>query len=382
MELSIVIPCLNERETLAACIRKAHEGARSAVGTGNYEIVVVDNGSTDGSQDIARKERARLIHAPVRGYGAALMAGIDASQGTDIIMGDADDSYDFLNLAPFIEKLRQGFDLVMGNRYLGGIRPGAMPFLHRYVGNPLLSLIGRIFFRVRVGDFHCGLRGLRKEAILGLNLVTTGMEFASEMVVKASLQRLRIAEVPTVLWPSGRTRRPHLRTWSDGWRHLRFLLLYSPRWLFLYPGLISVLIGTAASAALLFGPLRVGSLVLDIGTLAFATSLIIVGAQAVIFAVFTKAFGVQAGYLPADPLLTRLLLYAKLETGLILGGLMALSGILASAAALRYWESRLFGPLTPSISMRMIIPGVTLSTLGIQVVLASFFLSIMGMRHK
>ena len=310
------------------------------------------------------------------------MAGIGASRGEDILMGDADDSYDFLNLTPFIEKLRQGFDLVMGNRYLGGIRPGAMPFLHRYLGNPLLSLIGRIFFHVRVGDFHCGLRAFRKQAILGLNLVTTGMEFASEMVVKASLQRLRIAEVPTVLWPSGRSRRPHLRTWSDGWRHLRFLFLYSPRWLFLYPGLISVVMGAAASVVLLFGPLRVGNLVLDIGTLAFATSLVIVGTQAVIFAIFTKVFGVQAGYLPADPLLTRLLQHAKLETGLIIGGLMALSGILASVAALSYWESRLFGPLTPSISMRLIIPGATLSTLGVQVVLASFFLSIMGLRHK
>jgi hypothetical protein len=382
MELSIVIPCLNEQETLATCVQKAHEGARSAVGIGNYEILVVDNGSTDGSQEIARQEHARLISEPLRGYGAALMAGVRASQGTYIIIGDADDSYDFRHLAPFVDKLRQGFDLVMGNRFQGGIRPGAMPFLHRYFGNPFLSLIGRLFFHSPVGDFHCGLRGFRREAILGLDLVTTGMEFASEMVVKASLQHLRLTEVPTVLYPAGRSRRPHLRTWSDGWRHLRFLLLYSPRWLFLYPGLLSVVGGTLASLMLVIGPVQVGSLRLDIGTLLFTTSLVVLGTQAIIFAVFTKVFGIQSGFLPEDPLFHRLLRYVKLETGLAVGTLIAVTGAVASLSALEYWKIRFFGELSPSISMRMIIPGAALSTLGIQIVLASFFLSIMGLRHK
>ena len=298
MELSIVIPCLNEAETLTVCIQNAHVGAQKTCGAGNYEVIVADNGSTDGSQEIARWENARLVNVPVRGYGAALMAGIQAAQGEYIIMGDADDSYDFREVAPFVEKLRQGFDLVMGNRFQGGIRPGAMPFLHQYLGNPVLSFIGRLFFKSPVSDFHCGLRGFRRDPILELNLRTTGMEFASEMVVKASLQKLRMTEVPTILYPDGRSRPSHLRTWRDGWRHLCFLLLYSPRWLFLYPGILLVTVGVIFSAILLVTPVRIGNINFDIGTLLYATLFIIVGLQSIIFSFFTKIFGISQGLLP------------------------------------------------------------------------------------
>ncbi|HXI95494.1 MAG TPA: glycosyltransferase family 2 protein, partial [Candidatus Acidoferrum sp.] len=282
IEVSIVMPCLDEAETLATCIQKAQQAIES--GGLAAEIIVADNGSTDGSQVIAKELGARVVPVAKKGYGSALIGGIDAARGRFVIMGDADDSYDFTAIAPLIEKLRDGCDLVVGNRFMGGIEPGAMPWSHRWVGNPVLTLISRIFFHTPVGDAHCGLRGFRKDAYEQMRLRATGMEFASEMVIKASLKRMKIAEVPVTLRPDGRSRSPHLRTWRDGWRHLRFMLLFSPRWLFLYPGLALFAFGILLSLALLPGPLYLGSLRLDIHTLLVAGFLALLGYQMVLFA--------------------------------------------------------------------------------------------------
>jgi hypothetical protein len=379
-ELTILMPCLNEAETLGTCIRKAQQFLREHAVAG--EVLIADNGSTDGSREIAESLGARVVSVPRRGYGAALIGGIVAAAGDYVIMGDADDSYDFADLEPFLAKLREGFDLVMGNRFRGGIRPGAMPFLHRYLGNPVLSTVGRLFFGSPVGDFHSGLRGFRRDAIAALDLRTTGMEFASEMVVKATLNGLRISEVPTILYPDGRTRRPHLRTWSDGWRHLRFLLLYSPRWLFLYPGMALIVFGALASGWLLLGPQRVGGITLDVNTLLYATLAMLIGFQATSFAIFTKVFGISAGLLPDDPGLRRWLKVATLERGLLIGAGMVLAGFLISAYALEFWKARAFGNLDPAQSLRIVVPGVILAALGCQTILSSFFLSILGLeRH-
>ncbi len=379
-ELTILMPCLNEAETLETCIRKAQSYLEKSHICG--EVVIADNGSSDGSRQIAAGLGARVVPVETRGYGAALLGGTHAARGRYIIMGDADDSYDFNALDPFVEKLRQGHDLVMGNRFQGGIRPGAMPFLHRYLGNPVLSAIGRLFFRASIGDFHCGLRGYRRQAILDLDLRTTGMEFASEMVVKASLGRLRIAEVPTVLHPDGRSRPPHLRTWSDGWRHLRFLLLYSPRWLFLYPGLLLMLLGLILGLWLLPGTRVFLGLKLDINTLFYAALMIILGFQAVNFAVFTKVFGISEKLLPPDPALEKALGWARLERGLLLGALMIALGLGMSLLALADWEARGFGPLDPAQSLRLVIPGGTLLSLGLQAMFSAFFLSILGLKRR
>ena len=379
-ELSILMPCLNEADTLATCIKKAQKALEDL--NVNGEVVVADNGSTDGSPEIAASLGARVIHVAEKGYGNALLAGIKAARGKYIIMGDADDSYDFTNLGPFLEKLRAGYDLVMGNRFKGGIAPDAMPALHRYLGNPVLTGIGRLFFRTPCGDFHCGLRGFSKAAIQRLDLRTTGMEFASETVVKASLHGLRTTEVPTTLSVDGRTRRPHLRTWRDGWRHLRFLLLYSPRWLFLYPGLLLMLMGAVVSGWLLVGPRVVDGITLDVHTFLYAAMAIVIGYQTVIFAIFTKVFAITEGLLPEDPRLKKLFLYIKLETGILAGVLLLAAGIALSIYALSFWSSRSFGPLDPSQTLRLVIPAVTLIALGLQTVLSSFFLSILGLeRH-
>lgn len=376
LEVSIVMPCLNEAETLETCIDKAQAYLSRHQIPG--EVVIADNGSTDGSQAIARQMGARVVEVEEPGYGSALMGGIAAARGQYVIMGDADDSYDFTNLTPFIEKLRSGYDLVMGNRFLGGIKPGAMPPLHRYLGNPVLTAIGRLFFPSPCGDFHCGLRGFRKRAIDALNLRTTGMEFASEMVVKASLYKMKIAEVPTILSPDGRSRPPHLRSWRDGWRHLRFLLLYSPRWLFLYPGLLLMLVGFAVGLWLLPGP----QIVFDIHTLLFAATGTIVGFQAVVFAVFTKIFAMSEGLVPPDPRLYRIFRYITLEVGLAIGGAILSIGFLGSIYAFNIWESKFFGPLDPSQTMRIAIPAATAIALGFQIILASFFLSVLGLKRK
>jgi glycosyltransferase involved in cell wall biosynthesis len=379
-ELSVLMPCLNEAETLATCIKKAQKALE--VLNVNGEILIADNGSTDGSPEIAAALGARVIHVAEKGYGSALLGGIKASRGKYIVMGDADDSYDFTNLGPFLEKLRAGYDLVVGNRFKGGIAPNAMPPLHKYLGNPVLTGIGRLFFRSPCGDFHCGLRGFSKAAIQRLDLRTTGMEFASETVVKASLHGLRITEVPTTLSVDGRNRRPHLRSWRDGWRHLRFLLLYSPRWLFLYPGLLLMLLGAVVSGWLLVGPRVVDGITLDVHTFLYAAMAIVIGYQTVIFAVLTKVFAITEGLLPEDPRLKTMFRHIKLETGILAGTLLLVAGIGLSFYALSFWSATSFGPLDPSRTLRLVIPAVTLIALGLQTVLSSFFLSILGLeRH-
>ncbi len=371
VELSIVMPCLNEAETLETCIKKAQWYLNEHGVCG--EVVIADNGSTDGSQDIAQGLGARVIDIPQRGYGSALRGGIEAARGQYVIMGDADDSYDFTQLTPFLTKLREGYDLVMGNRFQGGIKPGAMPRLHRFLGNPVLTWIGRVLFASPCGDFHCGLRGFRVRSIQELALQTTGMEFASEMVVKATLHRLRITEVPTTLSPDGRSRPPHLRSWRDGWRHLRFLLLYSPRWLFLYPGILLMLMGLLTSAWLLPGTRGI----FDVHTLLYAATAVIVGFQVTAFAVFSKVFAIREGLLPPDRRIMRFVRYMSLESGLIIGGFLLAVGAVGTFCALELWSGQLFGKLNPSIVMRLVIPSVTALALGVQVIFSSFFLSIL-----
>jgi len=380
LELSIVMPCLNEAETLSICIQKAQQSLLKHDVKG--EILVADNGSTDGSQEIARKMGARLIEVQDRGYGSALRGGVAAARGEYIIMGDADDSYNFSELSPFIQKLREGYDLVMGNRFEGTIKPGAMPALHKYVGNPVLTGIGRLLFSSQTGDFHCGLRAFRKDALEKLNLRTTGMEFASEMVVKATLHRMRVAEVPITLYPDGRSRPPHLRSWHDGWRHLRFMFLYSPRWLFLYPGLMLMIIGAMISVWLLPGPKTIGTVTFDVNTLLYGGLAIIIGFEAINFAVFTKVFAISEGLLPEDPRLNKVFHFIKLETGLIVGIVLVLAGLLGSIYVLDIWKTRSFGPLEYSHTLRVVIPAGISLTLGSQTILSSFFLSILGLKRR
>ncbi|WP_190315940.1 glycosyltransferase family 2 protein [Pseudanabaena sp. UWO310] len=370
--VTVLMPCLNEAETLGTCITKAK----------NYflrhdidgEVLIADNGSTDGSQEIATRLGARIVHIQEKGYGNALRGGIANAEGQYIIIGDADDSYDFSDLTLFINKLLEGYELVMGNRFKGGIRKGAMPPLHRYLGNPVLTWIGRLFFPSPCGDFHCGLRGFRKDAIESLNLQTTGMEFASEMIVKASLYKMQIAEVPTILYPDGRNRSPHLRSWRDGWRHLRFLLLFSPRWLFLYPGMILMIAGLLTAIILLSGT-KVHSLI-------YSTTAIVIGFQTVVFSIFTKAFAMAEGIIPDDYRLKRLLHFLNLEKGLICGIFLIFMGFMGSIYALKMWELNSFGFLNPSQTMRIVIPSVTCLALGFQVIFSSFFLSILALKRS
>ncbi len=370
------MPCLNEAETLAKCIRHA----QSAIAKGGFaaEIIVADNGSADGSQQIARDLGARVVDVPRKGYGSALIGGIDAAKGRFVVMGDADDSYDFEAIGPLIDKLREGYDLVVGNRFMGGIEAGAMPWSHRWVGNPVLTFISRVFFHAPVGDTHCGLRAFKKDAYEKMRLRATGMEFASEMVIKASLKGMRITEVAVVLRPDGRSRAPHLRTWRDGWRHLRFMLLFSPRWLFLYPGLALFAVGVVLSALLLPGPLHVAGVRLDIHTLLVAGFLSLIGYQLVLFAVFTKIFAVRMGFHPPHPVLEGLFRYITLEVGLLAGALMVLGGIIGLVLAVASWQSVGFGNLDPSLTMREVIPAVLLLAIGTQTVFASFFISILS----
>ncbi len=380
LELSIVMPCLNEAETLEACIRKAQNSLQENHLLG--EVIIADNGSTDGSQALAEQLGARVVPVAARGYGSALLGGIAAARGKFVIMGDADDSYEFTNLMPFVVKLRAGFELVMGNRFQGGIKPGAMPPLHRYLGNPVLTGIGKLFFDCPVGDFHCGLRGFSKAAIDRLDLKTTGMEFASEMVVKASLQGLRITEVPTTLSPDGRSRPPHLRSWRDGWRHLRFMLVYSPRWLFLYPGLLLMLLGLGAGLWLLPGPQKVGGVTFDVHTLLYAMLAVLIGFQAVLFSVFTKIFAISEGLMPEDQRLNRLFKFVTLEVGLVVGALLVLGGLAGSISAVGLWREKSFGDLNPAQTLRTILPSVLALALGFQIVLSSFFLSVLGLKRQ
>ena len=380
MELSIVMPCLNEAETLATCIRKAQSYlARSGV---IGEIVIGDNGSTDGSQKIASDLGARVIPVPIRGYGAALYAAITAARGRYCIMGDSDDSYDFEHLDEFIAKLRAGYDVVMGNRFKGGVMPGAMPWKNRYIGNPILSFIGKVFFRANVGDFHCGIRGFSKSAFELMDLRTTGMEFASEMGIKGKLKGLKMTEVPTILRPDGRSRPPHLLPYRDGWRHLRFMLMYSPRWLFLFPGIFLILVGLAGCAWLLPGPQVIHGIGFDVHTLLYAFVLALLGFQLVAFAVFTKVFAISEGLLPEDPRLNRTFRYITLETGLVVGGLLMALGIGGSVFAVSGWANTQFGTLDAGHTLRIVMPSVFSLTLGVQTICSSFFLSILGLRRR
>jgi len=376
LELTILMPCLDEAETIAACIGKANTFLLRTGTAG--EVLVADNGSTDGSQEIARSLGARVVPVAVAGYGAALLGGIRAARSTYVIMGDSDDSYDFSQLDLFLERLRRGHQLVMGNRFLGGIQPGAMPPLHRYLGNPVLTTIGRLFFQSACRDFHCGLRGFSRDAILDLDLQGTGMEFASEMVVKATVGGLRITEVPTVLWPDGRSRPPHLRSWRDGWRHLRFLLLFSPRWLFLYPGLAMALAGLAMTVWLLPAPRRVGGITLDIHTLLYSSVLMLIGGQSMLFWAFAKIHGVRERIVPSDPWFDGIIGIATVERGLAAAAALLAAGIGLGAVALGSWTDGHYGPLSPSEVMRFVIPSATLMLLASQVFFGVFFLSVLG----
>ncbi len=380
VELSVVLPCLNESETVGICVRKAVEALRANRIQG--EVIVADNGSTDGSQEIARAEGARVVAVPEKGYGSALRGGIQAACGRYVLMADSDDTYDISHLPRFLEELRAGADLVMGNRFLGGIHDNAMPFLHRYLGNPVLTWVGRVFFHSDCGDFHCGMRAFRKEKVEEMDLRTTGMEFASEMVVKASLRGLKVKEVPTTLSPSGRSRAPHLRTWRDGWRHLRFLLMYSPRWLFLYPGFALMTIGVAGCIWLLPRPVHVGDIGFDVHTLLYAFVAITLGFQLVGFAVFTKVFAIAEGLLPEDERLKRAFRYITLETGLVAGFLMVAGGIGGSALAVSDWGAHNFGALNPSYMLRLVLPSAFSLMLGVEVICGSFFLSILGLKRR
>jgi glycosyltransferase involved in cell wall biosynthesis len=379
-EVSVVMPCLNESRTLETCIRKAQRWFERSGVCG--EIVIGDNGSTDGSQEIARRCGARVVDVPMRGYGAALFHASTAALGRYIVMGDSDDSYDFGNLTPFVEKLREGCDLVMGNRFAGGIKKGAMPWKNRYIGNPILTAIGRLFFRSPAHDLHCGLRGFSTKAFHLLDLRTTGMEYASEMVIKATLLGLHIAEVPTTLSPDGRVRAPHLRPWSDGWRHLRFMLLYSPRWLFLVPGMFLFIAGSCILAWLLPEPRRLLGVVLDVHTLIYAATAMLIGFQAVAFAAFSKVFAIAEGLLPPDRTLDRIFRYITLEVGLLFGFVLVLAGIGGSIASVLYWSARSFGPLDPARVLRAVIPSALAIALGTQVIFASFFMSVLGLRIR
>lgn len=381
IELSIVMPCLNEAETLETCIRKASGYLERSGVVG--EIVIADNGSTDGSQRIAESLGARVVPVAAKGYGSALMGGIEAAHGEYVIMGDADDSYDFSNLDPFVERLRAGDELVMGNRFRGGIEPGAMPPLHKYLGNPVLSFIGRLFFPSEIRDFHCGLRGFRRDSILRIGLITTGMEFASEVVVKATLQGLRISEVPTTLKKDGRSRPPHLRSWRDGWRHLRFLLLFSPRWLFLYPGIVATVIGLLGSIALAFGPISIGAVGLDVSTQVYLSAVTVVGYQAVLFALLTKLYARHEGfYLPRSERFERVAGRVSLESGAIVGVLLFLVGLLTGVVQFVVWAASGFGPQDPVDTVRLAVPGALLMMLGVQTVMSGMFLGILTIDVK
>jgi glycosyltransferase involved in cell wall biosynthesis len=373
IELSVVLPCLNEAETLATCITKAR-ASMEALGV-DGEVVVADNGSTDGSQAIAESLGARVVPVPERGYGAALRTGIAAAEGRFVIMADADDSYALDDLGPFVDALRGGADLVMGNRFAGGIEPGAMPALHRYLGNPVLSWVGRLFFRVPINDFHCGMRGFRRNRVLELGLTTVGMEFASEMVVRSAINGLHITEVPTTLKPDGRSRAPHLRTWRDGWRHLRFLLAFSPRWLFLYPAVFLVVAGAAVFTRLAVGPVTIGSVTFDIQTMIAAASAIIVGLQAGVLAMVSRAYASALGLLPRSDRVERILDRFTLEWGLIAGFAMTVAGIGSFVVAVLNWRETDFGVLTTE-DMRLPLLGMLLIVAGSQVILGSFLLSL------
>lgn len=377
VELTILMPCLNEAETIRLCIEKANSFlVRAGV---NGEVLIADNGSADGSQEIARELGARVVDVPSKGYGAALLGGIASSRGRYIVMGDADDSYDFARLDEFLEQLRGGADLVMGNRFKGGIEPGAMPWLHRHLGNPVLSFLGRLFFRIRIGDFHCGLRGFRAGAIRRLGLQTTGMEFASEMVVRSSLAGLTIVEVPTTLRPDGRSRAPHLKTWRDGWRHLKFLLMYSPRWLFVVPGACFVGLGTLLAVGLGFGPIRLpDNMVLDLNAFVTACFMIVVGVQILTFGGLSRYYATVTGFLPNSPRASALVRHTTTDRLVLLAATLLVIGLFVFGSAALVWATSGFGPITNSFVPRSVILGLTTMVIGIQIFFSAFMLGVLA----
>lgn len=383
IEVSVVIPCLNEADTIAVCIEKAQRALKEHDIRG--EVVVADNGSTDGSIEIAKGLGARVVNVPTPGYGSALMGGIEAALGRYIIMGDADDSYDFSELPKFVEKLRMGYDLVQGCRLASGggvVKPGAMPFSHRWFGNPFFSLLVRHWFRAPIHDVYCGMRGFSKTLYESLGQRCTGMEFATEMIIKSSLQECRIAEVPITLWPDGRKAHPpHLKTFRDGWRTLRFFLMSSPRWLFLMPGSILGWLGVIGYIVALPG-MTIRGVTFDAHTLLFASMFIMCGYQAVLFGVLARTFAITEGLLPEDRQLTRLFKFITLEKGLIAAGASMLVGAVLLIWAIQTWVAARFGPLDYAVTMRLVVPGATLVALGFQTGLASFFISLLGLRRK
>lgn len=376
MDLSIVIPCLNEELTLGSCIQQA----QACLSKSNiaFEIVVADNGSTDKSREIAESLGVRVVIVSNRGYGSALMGGIKAASGEFIVMADADGSYDFSQSVLILNKLRNGYDLVVGNRFTGGIEPGAMPFLHRYLGNPVLSAIGKIFFRSPVSDFHCGIRGFKRQAILSLSLVTTGMEFASELIIKATLKGCRIDEVPVTLSKDGRDRKPHLRTWRDGWRHLRFMLVLCPDWLYIYPGLAMIVIGGSVSARLLHGPIYLGEIGLDVHTLLYMVLLILIGFQAIFYGLFTKVCAAKQGLLLNSSKYLRITHFPYTDILFLVGALLFIIGFIATYYSLSTWQQHDFGSLNTQITLRTVVPAVLSIFLGAQFFLSGFFLSMLG----
>jgi glycosyltransferase involved in cell wall biosynthesis len=380
VELTIIMPCLNEAETLETCIRKAMGYLERSGVCG--EVVIGDNGSTDGSQQIAVRCGARVVMVPLRGYGAALYGATLAARGKYIIMGDSDDSYNFSDLDVFVAKLREGYDLVMGNRMTGGIKPGAMPWKNRYIGNPVLSSIGKILFGSDANDFHCGLRGYTREAFNRMDLRTTGMEFASEMVIKATIQKMRVAEVPTTLSKDGRSRPPHLLPYRDGWRHLRFMLVYSPRWLFLFPGLALMLVGLLGGGRQLWEPVRIRGIELGLDSLIYFAFMVITGFQSVLFAVLSRVFAVQEGLFPRSDKYQRIFRYVDLERGLIAGVLLTLTGLASTGFAIWEWSQRGFGTLNIEHTARIVIPSGLAITLGLETILFSFFLSTLGINVR
>jgi glycosyltransferase involved in cell wall biosynthesis len=380
IELTILMPCLNEAETLEICIKKAMSFLTDNKVKG--EVLIADNGSTDGSQDIATRNGARVVNIEQKGYGSALRGGSENARGKYVIMGDADDSYNFLNLMPFLEKLREGYELVMGNRFKGGIEKGAMPPLHKYLGNPVLSFIGRIFYPSEIKDFHCGLRGYNRAAIKSLQLQTTGMEYASEMVVQATLHKLRMIEVPTTLSPDGRTRPPHLRSWRDGWRHLKFLMMYSPNWTFLYPGLILSVVGLLMMVIIGVGPTKIGNVNFGINTMMYGSASLLVGVNIILFSMFTKAYALSSGFIPNSPKTIGIFEKFTVEKGVVIGVALTLLGIAATIFAFIIWGNNSFGNLQPESIMKITIPATTLIAIGIELIFASFFLGILEIERK
>ncbi|MEJ6604208.1 MAG: glycosyltransferase family 2 protein [Opitutaceae bacterium] len=380
-ELTLLMPCLDEALTLPGCLKEARETIDTLNVSG--EILIADNGSTDGSQAIAEAAGARVVPVPQRGYGHALNTGIQAARGKYVIMADADGSYDFRESGPLLEALRNGDHLAMGNRFAGGIHPGAMPWKNRYIGNPVLSFLGRLFFKIPTRDFHCGLRGGSREALVSLNLRTGGMEFASEMVIKAALSGMKMSEAPISLRPDGRDRAPHLRPWRDGWRHLRFMFLFSPSWLFLLPGILLSLAGIAGFATLLRGPFDLGPVTLDVHTLLYAAAAILCGSQAIAFAVISKVFVHEAGLAPPQPGQAQTPFPGfTLERGIVGAVALGALGLGLSIEAVLMWQDNAFGGLSPTRILRWIVPGVTCLVLSMQLVLAGFFVDMIRLRLR